>query len=518
MSGNKRIALNSLLLYIRLIISTLLGLFTARLVLQNLGASDYGLYHVVGGIVMLLNILNISISGSTHRFIANELGKGAKGDSNSIFNISLVIHLSFALLIFLLAETIGLYYVYNFLNVEEGKLDDAVFVYHFSVLAAILNVSVIPYRGLISAKENFLIRVLIETLSSFMRFIVAFSLIFFLSNKLKIYAVLTALVWGTCSFLYFIYCRIKYKDLVKWKISFKWHKYKEMLSFSAWSLLGSSAAVGNSQGLAMVLNYFFGTVVNASFGIAKQLTGLLITFTQTLNTVSAPQVFKGHGGGDWQRVLQIVYGMSKYTFFLMLLPSVPILLETEFLLKLWLGDVPANTVIFCRVMIIAVLVQTLRGTSGILLNSSGKIKEYETFKVFSCLLCLVVSGVMFHIGFQAVWGLINFALSEVIIMVALMIILKFKIGFDILNYLKKVQLRIIGVLLFSLPLAFITLVDKSGFLKFAVVSLISCVWCSLGIYFIGLNGYERIYLQEKLQSIFYKLFSLRKNAIKRLCL
>ena len=330
MSQNKTLAKNSLLLYFRLIVVTIVGLITTRIVVRNLGVSDYGLYNVVGSIVVMMNFLNTVMVSTTYRYIAYELGKGKEGNVNKIFNISFSIHLALILIVILLAETLGIWYIRNYLNINPNKLHDAIFVFRFSILATVINIFSIPFQGLVTALEKFSVKAIIEILRSVVKLIFVILLAYYLGNKLRFYSVLMAIATVIPSFLFIIYCTKKYPLFTKIKVQRDVPKYKEMLGYSGWIMIGAAASVGKNTGTPIIVNYFFGTILNAAYSIANQINNFLILFTQGLTEAAIPQITKNFSGGNNKRVLNLAAYISKYSFLLLLLPALPILLETNF--------------------------------------------------------------------------------------------------------------------------------------------------------------------------------------------
>ena len=341
MSENKKIAINTILLYLRLIITTIIGIVSTRIVFRSLGVEDYGLYSVVGGVVVMMAFLNTVMISTTYRFITFEIGRKGEEAINKVFNISLSIHIGIAILGVLLAATIGEWYFNNHLNIEPHQKDNVNFVFRLSVLATVFNIFSIPFRGLITALEKFSVRVSIEIIRSILQLLFVISLIYFSGDKLRLYAVLMAVLTLISSSLFILYCKKNYTLITQWKFQRDIKKYKEMLTFSGWNLIGTVAVMGQVQGSAIIGNLFFGTIFNAAFGIANQLNSLINMFARNLGQAAIPQIIKSHGRGDDKRMTDIVVSISKYSFFLMLIPALPILLETEYLLELWLGDIPA---------------------------------------------------------------------------------------------------------------------------------------------------------------------------------
>ncbi len=486
---------NSSILFFRLVFTSILGLVASRFVIQGLGVTDYGLYSVVGGIVVMLAFLNPILTSTTYRFIAYEMGKKSVAGVNQVFNISLVIHLCLAILVLVLAETAGVFYVKNYLNVDAGKIADALFVMRFSALATCFSVVSIPYQGLVTANEKFAVRVIIEIIRSVLAFIAAL-IIFYTDEKLRLYAVLIAIANGTPSFLFFAYCKKKYKEIIKWKFRKEFSKYKEMLSFSGWVTIGGIAAIGKIQGSALIINAFFGTVLNAGFGIAKQVNGVVSAFSRNLGQAAIPQITKSFSSGNTNRSVTLAAHISKYTCFLMLIPSLPILLETDFLIKVWLDVVPPYTVIFCQLMIINELVESLGAGVPALVDATGKIKYFQIILSTTSLISLPIGYILFKTGYPPYAIQIGYIATAILNVVSRQILLKALIDFDVKYFIKTSYVKILYVALLTGPLFFIKPYFPCGIIRFFCFSIFSMFVLFAAIFFVGLEKKEKNFAIE----------------------
>ena len=506
MSDNKKIFKNSNILYIRLIIITIVGLFSSRLVLQSLGASDFGLYNVVGGIVVMIGILNTAMISTSFRYIAFEMGKGNAEEVNQVFNISLVLHAFLALLIILLAETVGIYYIHHFLNVPADRIPDAIFVFRFSVLAAIFSIFSIPFQGLITAQEEFLVRSLIEVILVLLRLAAAILIVYYGASRLRLYSVLTALAIALTSILYIAYCRRKYASIVLWNFQTDKNKYREMMGFSGWVMLGVLGCVGKVQGAALIINVFFGTILNASFGIANQVNQLILMFTQNLGQAAIPQITKSYSSGNSDRSMQLVCYMTKYSFFLMLLPALPILLETNFLLHLWLGKVPEHTTLFCQLMIWNALIECLNGAIPAAVHATGKLKYFQIIQTPVSLSSLLMAWILFKFGYPPYSILVVSILTALVNVVVCIVLLKSVIHFDVKRLFKISYLKILYVIVCVSPLFLIkNLYDESVF-RFIFLSTTAVIWFVIAVYVFGIEKKERLSLKSGMGQIYSKLF------------
>ena len=490
-SDNRLIFNNTIILYFRMIISSVIGLFTTRFVLQALGSSDFGLYNVIGGLVVMMAFLNGVMVSTTYRYIAYEMGKGNNKGIIKVFNISLVIHLGMAFLVLVLSETAGVYYIKHYLNVSADNVGDALFVFRFSAYATIFYIISVPYLGLITAHEKFAARAMIEIIRNVLMFFVAIIIIFYLGNKLRLYALLVFFVNIVPTALFYYYCKRKYREIVKWKFQKDRGKYKEMISFSGWIMIGAAASVGQTSGSALIVNSVFGTVLNASFGIANQVNSIVLMFARNLGQAATPQITKSFSSGNSNRTITLAAHISKYSVFLMLLPSLPILLETEYLLSLWLVEVPPYTVIFCQLMIINALVNGLTGGLASLIQATGKIKIFQIILSSTSLLSLPIGYFLFKTGHPPSSIIIVFISTALINVVVWQILLKIIIDFDVKYFLKKSYLKVFSVAILMIPLFFIRDLFAAGILRFIFFSLLSLFWLLVIMYLAGTEKKEK---------------------------
>ena len=338
MNENKRIAFNSVIIYLRLCVVSLISIILSRVVLDALGVSDFGLYNVVGGIVLLLNVINSSMTSTTYRYLAFEIGKKENGNPNKIFNTSRIIHLAFAALIVLVGEPLGELYIINYLNVASESIPDAQFVFRLSIIAAAINTIFVPNQGLLVAYEKFRATALIDIISNLVKLGLILLFIYSDTNRIRLYSIIMLSYTVINSLAYYMYCKKYHNDVVACSLNKDRRMYKEMVSFSSWTLFGAFANVGKSQGSVIIINYFFGTIINAAYAVARQVEVFIMMFARSLGSAAVPQTTKSFSAGDLQRSISITSRISKYTFVLMALISFPVIIEIDFLLGLWLKD------------------------------------------------------------------------------------------------------------------------------------------------------------------------------------
>lgn len=491
MSQNKTIAKNSLILYAKLIITSVLGLITTRYVLLYLGVSDFGLYSVVGSVVVMMNFFNTVMVSTTYRYIAFEMGRDDGRDVNKVFNISLSIHLAIAVLMVLLAESLGVWYIKNHLIVEAGRLADALTVFRLSILAAVFNIVCIPYKGFITAIEKFSVRAVIETLRAVLHLVLVIMLGLFMGDKLVIYALMMAGLTLLTSALFISYCKKNHACFVAWRLQKDKAKYKEMVAFSGWIMIGAAAHVGKDTGSQLIINAFFGTILNAAFGIAYRLNTFVKMFAQSLGQAAIPQITKSHSGGDHNRTRQLVAYISKYSFFLFFIPALPLLLETRFVLRLWLGEIPDYTVAFCRLMLINGLIDSLVAGIPAAVQASGRIKWFQIILSTIMLASLPISYWLFSTGLPPFSIIVVYISTSLVNLFISIYLLKRVINFDIKYLINTAYIRAFLVSISALPLFFIIAQFESSLLRFVIATACSVAWLLIMIYFLGLNRLEK---------------------------
>ena len=509
MSENRKIAKNSLILYIRMIITTVIGLYSSRIILSELGAEGFGLYTVVGGIVVMLNILNSSMITTSNRYIAIEIGKVEGKETNKIFNTLIIIHLSFSIVLFILIETAGVWYVKNYLNVKTSEISDALFVLHLSTITAIISTIIIPFQGLITANEKFNIRATAEILQSILNLGAVLLLIFNENNKLRTYAIYVLIIQVIIGIYYVVYARIRYYDIVKWKINRRIHEYKEISRFFGWQMIYVLGTVGVNQGGSLIMNLFFGTVINAAYGIASRVNDFVFTFVKNINQAAVPQIMKSYSGGDKERTVALIYLLPKYTYFIMLIPAVPIILSVDTILEYWLKTVPSFTAIFVILRIIHGLISCLESGFDATIDASGKIRNTKIFFTILFLLTLPVIYYLYKIGLPPYIITFIFITSEIIFLSFQTRILAKISEFDSRVYLKTTIYPIGLVTILILPQLVLNLVFGEGIFYFSVKTLISFILTLTTIYVFGLKNSERAIINENIYKIIVRRIGKR---------
>lgn len=501
---NKRIAKNTLMLYGRMLFSMLVSLYTSRLVLNTLGVEDYGIYNVVGGFVAMFSLISGSLSSSVSRFITFELGRGDKDKLKQIFSTSILIHLALALVIFVLAETVGVWFVYNKMTIPAERLSAAMWVFQASVLNFMFSLWSVPYNATIIAHEHMKAFAWIGIVDVIMRLLIvlfiAFSPWFF--DRLIVYAILLTCLSIAMRVVYARYCHRHFEES-HWSFSFDKQYWKELGSFAGWNFIGSASLVLKTQGVNVLYNLFGGPVWNAARGIATTVNTAVTSFVGNFMTALNPQITKSYASQDYSYAIQMVNRGSKFSFFILFLITLPILLNTEFILTIWLTDYPNHTVNFVRLILISALIESLAGPLITLLAATGKIRDYQIVVGITQLLNFPISYVCLH------WGANPESTFIVAITISLCCIaqrlwfLKKMVRFSLRVYAKEVVSKIVlaGIVALIATYAVCFFLPISGILLFLSSSIIAVVFSSIAIYLLGCSPDERTYLIKLLQKL-----------------
>lgn len=511
-SSNKRIAKNTLLLYLRMFYGLIISLFTARVVLNSLGFTDYGIYNVVGSVVSMFVFLRSALGNATHRFVTFSLGVGDYEKLNKVFSTSVVIHLILGVIIVILAETIGLWFLHEKMVIPEDRMAAAQWCYQFSVMTCFLSVICVPYDAEIIAHERMGVFAFVQVFNITMNLMVAYLVSHTNYDRLILYGFLLFTIQLLNRVFYGFYCGRHFKEC-----HFKWTKdkglIKEMTSFAGWSLFGNLAYIGYTQGLNLLLNLFFGPVVNAARGIAVQAQGVIQGFITNFQTALNPQITKSYASNDLQRMRSLVFLSSKFSFFLVLLLSMPVFLEAPKLLSLWLGEVPDHTINFIRILLLIMLVSTLENSISMSKQATGNIRNYQIVVGGLLLTILPLSYVALRLGapVESVF-LVQMCVAMVSQFVRVMMVRK-DIGLSMREYIKRVIIRLLSVTVISFipPFLIYKLLPDTIWMMIVVI-LCSCISVAVFVMLIGVTPSERQFIFQNVKGVLSHLkFSKHKQ-------
>ncbi len=505
--SNKTIAKNTLLLYFRMVITLLVALYTVRVVFSTLGLVDYGLYNVVGGIVVMFSFLSISMTTASQRFFCIELGKNDKLQLKRIFSLTVTIYVVISAIVLLLAETLGLWFLNTQMIIPIERINVANWIYQFSIFSFIVTIMTIPYNATIIARENMSVYAYVSIIEVLLKLLIVYLLVLFSIDKLKLYAVFMFISTCIVSIIYLTYCRLKYEES---RFSFYWNKalFNSMFSFSAWKLIGSISGLFCNYGLNILLNIFFGPTVNAARAISYQLNGAIVSLSSGLFTAISPQIIKSYATGDIKQMLNLAFRSSKFSFYLILLLSMPIMLETHFLLSIWLKDITEYMVIFTRLIIIFSLINCLESPLTVMVQATGIIKKYELVIGSVTLLSLPISYTAFKLGYPPQTALYVLITTYSLAHFLRLWVVHGLIKMSIRKYIKEVLFVITMVTLIAsiLPVTIIHYFKEDNLYRFILVSFICGFSILFTTYFIGLKKDER-----KVISDFTKKILLRQH-------
>lgn len=490
-ANNKRIAKNTILLYIRMFVMMLVSLYTSRVILNALGVEDFGIYNIVGGVVVMMGVFNSSMSAATLRFITYELGRGNEIRLKQMFSITMSIYILYALAFLLVTEIVGLWLLNTHLTIPENKMVAANWVFQFSIFSAVASILYNPYNAVIIAHEKMDIYAYISLLEAFLKLGVAFLILLFKENRLLYYGFFLMLGSLLVTLSYIIYCVKHYKEA---SYTFYWdsERFKQVLSFSGWNMFGAIANLAKGQGLNVLLNIFFNPAVNASRGIAYQVNNVVTQFFNNFYTAVRPQIVKYYAQNDINDMLKLVFSSSRMLFFLMLLISLPILIETPYIIQVWLGQTPEYVIPFTRLIILITVIDGMSQPMMTMVQATGKIKCYQ-FAVGICLLMILpLSYILLRNGYSAVSVFyVSLFVSLFCFFLRLFIVRKL-IRFSMKQYLQDVLLRCLlcGGLTLIAPLWLFYQLDND-FVDFLFILFTCLLSCLVFIWIIGLKKDEK---------------------------
>lgn len=491
-SDNKRIAKNSLFMSIRMVIVLLVTLYTTRVVLKVLGVEDYGVYNVVAGFVSMFAFLNNAMSSATQRFFNFELGHNGVEGARRVYCASLMIHLLLALTICIVAEPVGWWYLHDKMVLPEGRMAAAEWIFHFSVLSLFVQILNAPFSAAVVAHERMDFYSVMSVFDVCLKLIMAIALPFVKGDSLIFYGLFYLVLTVLNTVIYYLYCKRQFEE-IRFGAKAPASMFKEMLSFSGWSVFGSVAYMLREQGVNLVLNSFFGTVVNAARGVANQVNGALQGFIGSIVTPSRPQVIQSYSRGNYSRTWNLTFSISKITCLFFFLMSLPICFEADFILKLWLGDaIPEHTRNFIIIMLATNTIGTFVAPVSTVMHATGKIRFYQILSSASNLLSVPLAYCFLRIDDIpefAYWALLVTCITNVL---AGLISAHKYAGLSYRTYFKSVVWPCLCVILLTIPFAFVPHLFISQGIVRLIVELLTCVSVTSVIsYYVALNAEER---------------------------
>lgn len=505
---SKRIAKNTALLYVRMFFVMAISLFTSRVVLKTLGEVDYGINNTVGGIVSMFTFLNGSILIATQRFLNYYLGKRDVEQIKKVFSTSVYIHFALAIIIVLLVESVGYWFLVNKLVIPYERMDAAKWVLHCSAISTFVLLISTPYNALIIAHEKMSAFAYISILEVVLKLLIVYALTIAPFDHLKFYVVLLMLVQVLLRIIYGSYCKRHFPESSLIIIK-EWKLFRKMFSFASWSLLSTFAWTLQSQGVNFLLNIFFGPAVNAARGIAVQVQSAIKGFSRNFQMALNPQITKSYAEGDIAYMHKLLYASSKFSFFLLFVFSIPIIVEAPFILKIWLVEVPKYAVDFIRLTLFISMFDAIFNSFMVAVQATGNQSRLQIIVAVGWLFTVPVAYLALKAGMHPMAVFVADIICSVTGQLVAVYFCKQQIQITLRQYLANTFLRIIPVVILTLLLISIIkyLLPNNWFSS--ILMIVLSVLCSSGsIYFVGLNKYERVMINSKLLSKF------NKNGIK----
>ena len=507
--NNKRIAKNALMLYMRMFFTMGVSLYTSRVILEALGVEDFGVYNVVGGVVTMLSFVNSTLIGASARFITFSQGTGDRKEIQATFNCIVTMHYVFALLILFFAETIGLWFVTNKLVVPEGRMIATLWVYQSAVLAAMIEFISTPYNSLIVAHEKMSAFAYVSIVDKCIQLLIVYLLFVLPYDSLIAYAVLIVFSKILIRLIYTVYCKKNFEES-HYHLSWDKARLKEIFAYAGWIFNGNLAFLGYTQGINILLNMFFGPVVNAARGVSQQVQTAVYSFTSNFQTAVNPQIIKTYASADLNRMHQLVLMSSRLGFYMMLIIVLPVFLHIDLILQLWLTEVPQYSAVFVRIMLIVGLNSTLRNPTITAIQATGDVKKFQLWEGTILLLVLPIAYMalrVFHIG--PVETLCIYLCIELIAQFTRVFITYPRISLSIRLYFTKVLFPCGKVLISAIVFChtLISFFHVDTFCKFLLFALASFLFCIISVWLFGLSKSEKNVVFAKFNHLYLKFKS-----------
>lgn len=502
---SKRIAKNAILLYFRMLITMVVNLYTSRIVLDVLGVEDFGIYNVVGGIVVVLSFLNNTMSTSTQRFLNYELGLKDIDGAEKVFSSSLYLHILISIVGLVLPLTVGMYFLENQMNISLERVPAARYVLVFSVLTFVFQTITVPYNSIIIAHERMSAYAYLSIIEVFAKLFVVYMLLIIKGDALIAFAMLQFIVSVLIRIAYILYSKLNFKEAT-FKISnIDKLRLRQMFSFSSWSILGSFGFILHTQGISIVTNIYFNSIVNAAQGIANQINSAVTSFTSSFQIALNPQIVKSYAANEIESMHELVYRGCKFSFYLIAIYTIPILIETPQILNVWLTKVPPYSVEFVRLIMLVSLVNSYSNVFSVSQGATGEIKKYQIVLTFLGLLHIPSTILCFELGYPAYYSTVVYVFLSIILQTVRLFFVSKSIKLPLVLFFKKVLLPCFGV--FSLGLVLSIIIHNllpntiNAFIFTCGLSVIIVIGV---IYFIGLNSIERLFLVSLLSKALHQ--------------
>lgn len=504
-SNNKRIAKNTIVLYIRMIVMMVISFFTTRVVLEALGVDNYGISNVVGGLVAMFSIISSSLSGSVSRFITFGLGKGDMTALKKTFTTSLNIHIILAIIVVIAIETVGVWFLNNKMVIPADRLIAANWVLQCSVVTFAIGLLSVPYNAAIIAHEKMSAFAYMTIFDAVSRLAIVFCIKYYGGDRLILLAILNVIPTIISQLIYWIYCKRNFEECT---YSFTWDKkiFKEISGFAVWNFIGCTAGTMKDQGVNIAINIFTGPAVNAARGIAMQVNSIVSRFISNFTIALNPQIIKDYAIGNLERMHKLIFTGTRFSYYLFMLLSIPIFFEIDTLLYWWLGQVPEHTVLFTRLVLILTLAEIISQTLITAQNATGNIRNYQIVVGGILLLNFPISYLLLYLGFEPETTIVVAIVISQICLAARLCFLRNSVKLPVKEFIKTVYIKVIIVTVISslLPFACYWFMQPS-ITRFITVCCVSVITSAICIYYVGCNNSERDTIIKNIKKIKNKI-------------
>lgn len=504
-TNSKRIAKNTLALYARMLFLMIISLYTSRVILLTLGVEDFGIYNVVGSFVALFAVVSKSLSGAASRFLNYEMGRGDQEKLKIVFSSIVTIQIVIAGIIVVLAESFGIWFINYKMIIPPDRLYAANWCFQLSIFTFCNNLITIPYNAAIIAHEHMKTFAYVSIIEGLGKLAISFLILVSPIDKLVFYAILLCLLQITIRAMYRYYC---HKNFAECKYQFVYNKsyLKHILSYSGWGFIGSTAGILRNQGINILINLFFGPTVNAARAVANQVLHAVDGFVTNFMTAVRPQIVQSYAANNFDYLNQLIIKSSKFSYCLYFLLSLPVITNADFLLGLWLKQVPDHSASFVQLTLVFTLISTLTHPLSIAQAATGKIRNYQLAVGGLHLLNLPVSYICLKLGCIVESVLIVAVIISFIVVFVSIIMLKKILPFNTKKYIKEVLLRILLISIISSSIAILIQHLTPPLFVYIVLEIIICILTSsIAILFIGCNTEERLFIKEKISGVIAKL-------------
>lgn len=501
--NNKLIAKNTFILYLRMIFTLAVSLFTTRELLSVLGVEDFGLYNVVGGIVLMFGFLNNAMIASSQRFISFALGKGNLDRQKKVFSTSILIHVIIAIIILFCAETIGLWFLNNKMTIPCGRYDAANFVYQAAIATFVCDIVQVPFSSSVIAHEKMSFFAWVSIVNSISKLVIVYIITLFTFDKLKLYALLLFGISFLVLILYYIYTRHNFEEC-RFSINIDNKLFMEMLNFAGWSFVGNFGFAAKDYGVNIILNVFCGPAVNAARGIAYQVMSAVNGFVANFQTAMNPQITKRYATGQVESMMALVKNGARYSFYLLAIIVIPLFIRAEYVLRLWLVQVPALSVQFLRLTLIMALINSMFGPFVTAMQATGKIKIFQITIALIMFMDFPVSYVLLKMGYPPYSVMYIAIITAFIGLLARVYLLSRVIMFDMVSFIKVIIKNFFMALIIYFPIAFVSSYIPQTFCGLLIVCFVSVLYSACAIYF-SLSSSEKLIVKNQYQELRLRL-------------